>query len=130
MYAVSIRYPRDAGKEFNFEHWAEVHMPLGIATFKQTNGFAPVKVMVQHNTFGMTGDAESSDSYITVWLVFESNEGLKGFMTLHNDRVSSADLTDDFDNYAPLPPALVLGELTVFEDIDDILARGNAILHR
>ncbi len=130
MYAVSIRYPREVGKEFNFEHWAEIHMPLGIATFKQTNGFAPVKVMVQHNTFGMTGEAESSDSYITVWLVFESNDGLQGFMKLHNDRVSSAELTEDFDNYAPLPPALVLGELTVFEDMDDVLARGNAILHR
>ena len=130
MYAVSIRYPREDGKQFNFEHWAEVHMPLGIATFKQTNGFAPVKVMVQHNTFGMTGDAESSDSYITVWLVFESDDGLQGFMKLHNDRVSSAELTEDFDNYAPLPPALVLGELTVFEDMDDVLARGNAILHQ
>ena len=128
MYVVSIRYPRKPGAQFNFQHWAEVHMPLGIATFKAANGMAPVKVMVQHETFGMDGLPESTDSYITVWLVFDKKAGLDGFMKLHNDRVASAELSDDFENYAPLPPHIALGRLQVFEDMEVVLAKGNALL--
>ena len=130
MYVVSIRYPRKAGESFNFQHWAETHMPLGIATFKQANGIAPDKVMVQHATFGMDGRPESTDAYVTVWLVFAARQGLEGFMKLHNDKVASADLSDDFKHYAPLPPHIALGELQVFDDMQAVLQRGNALLTR
>ena len=128
LYAVSIRYPRKPGAGFDFQHWANTHMPLGIETFKRVNGIAPQRVMVQHETFGMNGTTAAADSYITVWLVFDTRAGLEGFMRLHNDTVKSAELTRDFDNYAPLPPAIVLGELTVFSDMEPILARGEALL--
>lgn len=130
MYVVSIRYPRKQGEQFKFKHWAEVHMPLGIATFKQANGIAPVKVMVQHDTFGMDGKPESTDAYITVWLIFDTKKGLDGFMKLHNDNVASAELSDDFDNYAPLPPHIALGKLLVFDDMDDVLERGDKLLNK
>lgn len=129
MYVVSIRYPRKAGEEFNFEHWAEVHMPLGIATFKQTNGIYPSKVMVQHETFGMDGQTESSDSYVTVWLIFDTAAGLDGFRKLHNDNIASAELSEDFDNYTPLPPQITLGRLQTFDDMDIVLEKGNALLN-
>lgn len=129
MYVVSIRYPRKNGKEFDFDHWAEVHMPLGIATFKKTNGIAPKRVMVQHETFGMDGLPESTDAYITVWLMFDTRKGLDGFMKLHNDNVASAELSDDFNNYAPLPPHISLGQLQIFEDMNDVLEKGNALLN-
>lgn len=128
MYAVSIRYPRQAGEEFDFRHWLEVHMPLGIATFTSVNGMTPVRVMVQHATFGMDGTPPSADSYATVWLIFDTEAGLHGFMRLHNDAVASAELARDFGNYAPLPPAIVLGKLTVLDDMAAILQRGNALL--
>ncbi|MBT7952927.1 MAG: hypothetical protein HN764_14965 [Gammaproteobacteria bacterium] len=129
MYVVSIRYPRKNGKEFDFGHWAEVHMPLGIATFKKANGIAPKRVMVQHETFGMDGESESTDAYITVWLLFDTRKGLDGFMKLHNDKVASAELSDDFDNYAPLPPHISLGQLRIFENMNDVLEKGNALLN-
>ena len=130
MYVVSIRYPRKQGEDFDFEHWAEIHMPLGIATFKQTNGIYPVKVMVQHENFGMDGLPGSSDAYATVWLVFETQDGLDGFRKLHNDNLASAELSEDFDNYAPLPPQINLGQLKVFEDMDEVLEKGNALLNK
>lgn len=130
MYAVSIRYPRRPDETFDFRHWAEIHMPLGIATFQQANGMRPERVLVQHETFGMDGSPESADSYATVWLVFGTQAGLDGFMRLHNDAVASAELSEDFDNYAPSPPSIVLGELSVFDDMDAILERGNALLRR
>ncbi len=130
MYVVSIRYPRKPGEEFNFEHWSEVHMPLGIATFRQTNGISPTKVMVQHETFGMDGQSESSDAYITVWLIFDTSAGLDGFRKLHNDNIASADLSEDFDNYAPLPPQLTLGKLQTFDNMEIILEKGDALLNR
>jgi hypothetical protein len=52
--------------------------------------------MVQHETFGMDGTPGTSDSYITVWLMFDSRAGLEGFMRLHNDPVESAGLSRDF----------------------------------
>ncbi len=130
MFAVSIRYPRTEGADFDFEHWARVHMPLGIATFEQVNGIAPARVMVQHETFGMDGTPGSADSYITVWLLFDTEAGLQGFMRLHNDPAESRELEQDFDNYAPLPPQIVLGPVTVFEDMAAVLDRGRALLDR
>lgn len=129
MYAVSIRYPRKAGEEFNFNHWADVHMPLGIATFRKTNGIWPRQVMVQHATFGMDGKPESTDSYATIWLLFDTRAGLDGFMKLHNNPVASAELSNDFGNYAPLPPHIALGEVTVFDDMATVLKRGESLLH-
>lgn len=128
MYAVSIRYPRKAGEKFNFEHWADVHMPLGVATFEKANGIYPKQVMVQHDTFGMDGEPASTDAYATVWLLFDTKAGLDGFMKLHNDPVASAGLSRDFGNYAPLPPHIALGEVTVFEDMDAVLKRGESLL--
>lgn len=128
MYAVSIRYPRRAGDSFDFDHWARVHMPLGVATFEAHNGIAPCEVRVQHATFGMDGTAESADSYITVWLLFETRAGLDGFMSLHNDAEASADLSQDFDNYAPSPPSIVLGEVAVFDDMTAVLEQGRKLM--
>lgn len=128
MYVVSIRYPRQSGQEFNLEHWRAVHMPKGIGTYHRTNGFMPKRVMIQHSVFGMSGEPESTDSYATVWLLFDRREGLEGFMRLHNDKVKSADLERDFDNYAPAAPHIALGELEEFNDLDDILRRGQALL--
>ena len=128
MYAISIRYPRKEGEEFNFKHWAEVHMPLGIATFKKVNGIKPRQVMVQHETFGMDGKPGSTDAYATVWLLFDTKAGLDGFMKLHNDPVASAGLSRDFSNYAPLPPHIALGEVTVFDHMDAVLKRGESLL--
>lgn len=128
MYAVSIRYPRKAGENFDFGHWADVHMPLGIATFRNVNGITPRQVMVQHETFGMDGEPGSADAYATVWLMFDTPAGLDGFMKLHNDPVASAELSKDFGNYAPLPPHIVLGEVTVFEAMDAVLKRGDSLL--
>jgi hypothetical protein len=129
-YAVSIRYPHKEGENFDFRHWADVHMPLGIATFKKANGITPRQVMVQHETFGMDGAPDSADAYATVWLLFDSRAGLDGFMQLHNDPVASADLSEDFGNYAPLPPQIVLGKVTVFEDMDAVLDRGESLMKR
>ena len=128
MYAVSIRYPSKAGEAFDFRHWAEVHMPLGIATFQKVNGIMPVRVMVQHDTFGMDGTPASADSYATVWLIFDSEAGLRGFLRLHNDARASADVDRDVGNYAPLPPAIVLGRITVFEDMAAVLDRGSRLM--
>jgi hypothetical protein len=128
MYAVSIRYPRKDGETFDFDHWANVHMPLGVATFRRTNGIAPRKVMVQHATFGMDGQPASADAYATIWLLFDTRAGLDGFMRLHNDPVASANLAEDFGNYAPLPPRIVMGEVTVFEDMEAVLKRGESLL--
>jgi hypothetical protein len=128
MYAVSIRYPRKEGEDFDFRHWADVHMPLGIATFRKANGIIPRQVMVQHETFGMDGKPESADAYATVWLMFDSRAGLDGFMKLHNDPVASSQLSKDFGNYAPLPPHIVLGEVTVFAAMNVALERGESLL--
>jgi hypothetical protein len=128
QYAVSIRYPRKPGQEFDFHHWADVHMPLGIATFERANGIVPKRVMVQHETFGMDGKPESADAYATVWLVFDTRAGLEGFMKLHNDEAASAELTEDFGNYAPAPPKITLGTVTIFDRMDVILDGGRSLL--
>jgi hypothetical protein len=76
----------------------------------------------------MDGKPESADAYATVWLLFDSRAGLDGFMKLHNDPVASAGLSKDFGNYAPLPPRIALGEVTVFSAMHAVLERGEALL--
>lgn len=128
MYVVSIRYPRKEGEQFNFDHWKSVHMPMGIGIYNRTNGFAPKQVMVQHATYGMDGKSESADAYATVWLLFDTKEGLDGFIKLHSDEIASAPLAEDFVNYAPLPPHLAFGECEILSDMDDIITRGEKII--
>ena len=128
MYAVSIRYPRKPGEKFSFDHWAKVHMPMGLAIFCKVNRIAPVRVMIQHDTFGMDGEADSTDAYATVWLIFDSREGLEGFMKLHNDPIASKPLADDFKNYAPLPPHISLGKIEEFGDVKSLIERGRALI--
>ena len=128
MYAVSIRYPRKAGEEFDLEHWANVHMPMGIGIFDKTNGFAPKQVMIQHSTFGLDREAQSTDAYATVWLLFDTQEGVDGFIKLHGDPVKSAPLVEDFANFAPLAPHLSLGQVDIFDDVDAILERAQTLI--
>lgn len=129
MYAVSIRYLRKIGENFNLEHWKQTHMPMGLATLYRTQSVRPVRVMIQHSVVGMDSAEESTDAYATVWLIFESREGLKGFMALHNDPVAAAPLVEDFSHYAPLAPHIALGEVWEFKDIDGLLARGEECLN-
>lgn len=128
MHAVSIRYPRAPGESFDFRHWAEVHMPMGLATLEKIAGVSPVRVMVQHETAGLDGDPDSADSYITVWLLFADRSGLDGFLKVHRDARNEADLRDDIPKYAPRPPSITLGQLTVFDDIDAVLKQGRPLL--
>ncbi len=46
MYCVRISYPRQPGSKFNFDHYYNVHSPLGLAMVMKYGGIQPVKILV------------------------------------------------------------------------------------
>ena len=59
MYSVRIVYPNKAGSTFDWQHYYDVHLPLGIRLLREYRGISPVKIEVdQHITSdGKDGNA-------------------------------------------------------------------------
>lgn len=117
MHIVAIRYPRKSGEVFNLKHYLEVHTPAGISLFRKVNGFLPTRVFLQHSSLGLDGAADSSDSYATSWLCFDSPEQVEGFRRVFADAAASRWLIDDMPNYAPIAPTFLVGEMIEVQEI-------------
>lgn len=129
MYIVGIRYPRKSGQRFNLKHYLEVHIPAGMSLFRKLNGFLPQRVFVQHSSCGLDGAEDSSDSYATSWLCFDSREQAEGFSRVFADATASQLLIDDMPNYAPLTPTFLLGDMIEMRDIAKLADAGDRQLH-
>jgi len=125
MYVVSIRYPKQPGGVFNLEHYLNVHVPTGMSLFRAINGFLPKRVLLQHSSCGLDGNAESADSYATSWLCFETREQAAGFSKVFRDPDASRVLIDDMPNYAPASPTFLVGEMIEIEDLIASARRGD-----
>ena len=51
MYSVRIVYPNKPGSTFDWQHYYDVHLPLGIRLLREYRGISPLKIEVdQHIT--------------------------------------------------------------------------------
>jgi hypothetical protein len=122
MYMVAFLYPNKAGATFNFEHFVNVHLPLGLAQTLKHMGLKPTKLVVYSPTWNV-GNPNALLPYIAISSVFfntraeaETFSGLFGF------EEAARLLSADFPNYTPGPPDVMMAEVTELNDVNALIA--------
>ena len=123
MYMVAFCYPNKEGGTFNYEHFVNVHLPLGLAqTLKHLN-LKPKKLVVYSPAWNV-GNPRALLPYIAISSVFfETKAEAEKFSGLFGFEEAARLLSADFPNYTPGPPDVMMAEVTEFLDADALIAR-------
>lgn len=123
MYMVAFMYPNKAGGQFNFDHFVNVHLPLGLSqTFKHLK-LKPVKLVVYSPTWNV-GNPGALLPYIAISSVFfETKAEAEKFSGLFAVQEAARLLSADFPNYTPGPPDVMMAQVTELTDVDALIAR-------
>ena len=123
MYMVAFCYPNKAGGKFDFEHFVNVHLPLGLAQTLKHLGLKPKKLVVYSPTWNV-GNPQALLPYIAVSSVFfETRAEAEKFSTLFSFEEAARLLSADFPNYTPGPPDVMMAQVTEFTDADALIAK-------
>jgi hypothetical protein len=121
MYMVAFCYPNKPGGEFNFEHFVDVHLPLGLSQTLKHLKLKPVKLVVYSPTWNV-GNPAALLPYIAVSSVFfETRAEAEKFSTLFSFEEAARLLSADFPNYTPGPPDVMMAQVTELTDIDAVI---------
>jgi hypothetical protein len=122
MYMVAFMYPNKPGATFNLEHFIKVHLPLGLhQTFKHL-AIKPKKLVVYSPTWNV-GQPGALLPYIAISsCFFETRAEAEKFSGLFGFEEAARLLSDDFPNYTPGPPDVMMAEVTELNDVDALIA--------
>ena len=120
---VAFCYPNKPGGSFNFQHFVDVHLPLGLhQTFKHL-GLKPVKLVVYAPTWNV-GNPAALLPYIAISSVFfDTRAEAEKFSGLFAVEEAARLLSADFPNYTPGPPDVMMAEVTEFTDADALIRK-------
>jgi hypothetical protein len=123
MFMVAFMYPNSAGGKFNFEHFVNVHLPLGLSLTRKHLHVTPTKIVVYSPTWNV-GDPAATAPYITVSSVFFATRAeAEKFAGLFGVEEAARLLSADFPNYTPGPPEVMMAEVTELTDIEGLIQR-------
>jgi hypothetical protein len=123
MYMVAFCYPNKLGGTFDFEHFVNVHLPLGLAQTLKHLQLRPRKLVVYSPTWNV-GNPAALLPYIAISSVFfETRAEAEKFSTLFSFEEAARLLSADFPNYTPGPPDVMMAEVTELTDVDAIIAK-------
>lgn len=121
MYMVAFMYPNAPGATFNFEHFVNVHLTLGLGLTEKHLKLKPVKIVVYSPTSGAGGTLAP---YITMSSVyFATREEAETFSGLFGVEEAARRLSADFPNYTPGPPDVMLAEVVELTDMQGFVDR-------
>jgi hypothetical protein len=120
---VAFCYPNKQGGAFNYQHFVDVHLPLGLhQTFKHL-GLKPVKLVVYSPTWNV-GNPAALLPYIAISSVFfRTRAEAEKFSGLFAVEEAARLLSADFPNYTPGPPDVMMAEVTEFTDADALIRK-------
>jgi uncharacterized protein (TIGR02118 family) len=127
MYGVNIMYPRKPGSDFDFDHYFNVHLPMGLGLFKRHLGILPKDVLVQKYTYGGDGKAESAGYHAICTLLFDTKAEADQFIGLFQVEEAASLLKADWPKYTEADPIVVLGEIVEL-NVQETAARGPAVI--
>ncbi len=123
MFMVAFMYPDSAGGKFNFEHFVNVHLPLGLSLTRKHLQLTPLKVVVYSPTWNV-GNPGAPAPYITVSSVFFATRAeAEKFSGLFGVEEAARLLSADFPNYTPAPPPVMMAEVTELTDVEALIRR-------
>lgn len=115
MYMVAFMYPNAPGASFDFEHFTNVHLPLGLGLTLKHLKLTPAKIVVYSPTSAVGG---AQAPYITISSVFfETQEQAEAFSRLFEVEEAARRLSADFPNYTPGPPDVLVAKVVELTDI-------------
>ena len=121
MYVVAFMYPGEPGVSFDYEHFVNVHLPMGIGLTKKHLDIVPEKIVVFTPISGGDGDPDSAP-YCAISSVYFSNESdAKTFCTLFEYEEAARRLSEDFANYTPAAPEVIMTEVRELPDMQGML---------
>lgn len=123
MHVLTFMYPNEPGATFDRNHFVNVHLALGLGLTEKHLGIKPEKVVFYTPTRG--GDGESSSArYCAVSSVFFRTEAeVNRFSQLFEVEEAARRLSEDFQNYTPHPPEILIGAVTEITDIEGMISR-------
>lgn len=124
MHMVAFMYPNAPGAVFDFDHFLNVHLPLGLGLTQKHLKLTPKKIVVYSPTSGAGG---AMAPYIAISSVFfETQQEAEAFSRLFEVEEAARRLSADFPNYTPGVPDVMMAavvELTDMEGMIDKFAR-------
>lgn len=122
MHMVAFMYPNAPGATFNFEHFIQVHLPLGVGLTDKHLHIRPRKIVVYSPTAGGDGTSASA-AYITISSVFfDTQAEAETFAGLFEVEEAARRLSEDFPNYTPAPPEVLVAEVVELHDMDALVS--------
>lgn len=109
MHSVRIVYPRKAGSSFNWRHYYDIHLPLGISLLRKHCGIAPLQVEVDQHIATAAGGAAPYHCICT--LRFGKKEEVDAMIGLFDIEEARQQLAEDWPNYTEADPELLLSEI-------------------
>lgn len=123
MYMVAFMYPNKAGGRFDFDHFVNVHLPLGLAQTLKHLKLKPMKLVVYSPTWNV-GNPNALLPYIAISSVFfETKAEAEKFSGLFAVEEAARLLSADFPNYTPGPPDVMMAQVTELTDVDALIAK-------
>ncbi len=114
MHCIRIVYPKKPGSSFNWEHYYDVHLPLGLSLLAKHCGIAPERVEVDQ---GITADGvdDNVPYHCICSLYFTSREHVAAMVGLFGIEEARQQLADDWPKYTEMDPELLVTEVVEAE---------------
>lgn len=116
MYCVRISYPRTSGSTFNFNHYYNVHSPLGLEMVMKYGKIPPVKILVDDLDAGNSrGNAAGYHCVCSIY--FEEKEGAEAMLGMFEHEEAQRRLSKDIPNYSETEPEIAIIKVTELDPV-------------
>lgn len=116
MYCVRISYPRTSGSTFNFDHYYNVHSPLGLEMVMKYGKIPPVKIFVDDLDTGNSQD-NTGGYHCICSIYFEKKEGAEAMLGMFEYEEPRRLLSEDFPNYTEMEPEITIIKVTELDPV-------------
>ena len=127
MYMVAFMYPSDPAtkdsSEFDYEHFVNVHLPMGLALTRKYLDIQPEKIVVYDPITDGEGTFNNRPYCAISSVFFNSEADAKTFCTLFSYEEAARRLSEDFANYTPAAPDVIMAQVKELNDIGGMIKK-------
>jgi uncharacterized protein (TIGR02118 family) len=119
MHCVRIFYPNEPGSSFNWRHYYDVHLPLGLGLLARHTGVKPVRVEVDRD-ISADGKGSAGRYHCICSVYFADRAGAEAMLGLFSIEEARRQLAEDWPKYTATDPEILVTEIV---DADPLSGR-------